>query len=131
MYYYREIKLKNGFILSCDMLRITFKLTPDSINDMFAYFNNLNLIDSKYEFKHFYNISPFKYRNLFNFTNKDIGASFVVGLGFNGSDHLEKLSCFIEFNPNKCFVNNYVVPVLKRILTTAKYYEISRVGTLP
>ena len=101
--YYNKIDLQNNCILSCDMLRLSFYFTEENANKFNKFINIMSLKDFTIDVKIFKNLQLYKFRNLITITKtlencKKI--SFCLGIGFNGS-HIDKDTCFIEFNPNK------------------------------
>lgn len=101
--YYNKIDLQNNCILSCDMLRLSFRLSDEDAKKFNKYINQTTLMDFSVDVKIFSNLQLYKFRNLITITKKlDSGAtiSFCMGIGFNGSTK-DKQTCFIEFNPNK------------------------------
>lgn len=124
MIYYNSIETNKNFILSCDMIRLTFVFSEFVLKDFNKYINNLGVQDSRYIYTMYTSTSSFSYKYILNF--KYDNSSFVVGLGFNGIKKLDALNCFIEFNPNKCLSNKFVSPVLDYIKFSAKHLELAR-----
>jgi len=112
--YYNKIDLENNCILSCDMLRLSFKMNEEKALKFNKFILSKTTFDNSLDMKNFFNLQQYKYRNLITIT-KTIGLkkiSFAMGIGFNGSLS-EKQSCFIEFNPNKTM--DIVMPFLNFI----------------
>ena len=112
--YYNKIDLQNNCILSCDMLRLSFKLNQEKMKEFMNYINSSTLKDFSIDVKYFHNLQQYKFRNLVSIT-KTLGfdkISFAMGIGFNGTSK-DKETCFIEFNPNKTY--DLVLPYLNYI----------------
>lgn len=84
-------------IISCDMLRINFKLDGErGLKKLIQYFDRFEYnLSSRY----YQSLKSYAYRHLFVFSIVD--NSFTVGLSLNGDGKLGLLKGFIEFNPNK------------------------------
>lgn len=124
--YYKSITLNDNIIMSCDMLRLSFSLSIDKIN-------NFNKFIMLYDLRHTnIDINCYRSNTLFNFTNlyqiKNISdkTSFALGLGFNSAKSKEKTTCFIEFNPNKTLTNNLVTPFLEYIKDKCNFIDVVR-----
>lgn len=113
MNYYNELTLSNGLILSCDKLRLNFKLNDLTFKNINKFFVELSIKNSIYDYQMYESRNFFNYKYLLTFSHKESVIS--VGLGFNGVKQSENYNCFIEFNPNKSLVNGYVTPILDYI----------------
>lgn len=103
LFYYNEVKDKNGYIYSVDMVRLTFNMSSQQEKQqaLVKYFANDSRADITVYPPCFKNM---KYKNMINI---DYGTSTVtIGLGFNGPHASDCLRGFIEFNPNKIMNGN-------------------------
>ncbi len=94
--YFDFLQKANGVIYSIDMLRFRFYCndeTKSSIRD-YLYINC-------FDYDIYQCAKPFAYSVLLNVKCNSSLDSFTIGFGFNGISKSDKLSCFIEFNPNK------------------------------
>jgi len=115
MKYYCPIRLQDGNILSCDMLRLTFFMDNNRLENFNKFINKICLEKEYYNYQHYTSRSLFNYRELVTFKHEVSGSSFTLGLGFNGPNKIQQGQCFIEFNPNKTLSNNYISPFLDYI----------------
>ena len=74
--YYNKIDLQNNCILSCDMLRLSFRLSDEDAKKFNKYINQTTLMDFSVDVKIFSNLQLYKFRNLITITKKiDNGAT--------------------------------------------------------
>ena len=99
--YYRPIIIDNYLIMSCDMMRIKFNMSDSGLQNFNKYINLLEVKNGNLLIRKYYNISPFKYRNLLAIQDTNTKHSFSLGLVYNDLNKNTN-DCFIEFNPNKC-----------------------------
>lgn len=95
MYYFNELKDKNGYIYSCDNIRLEFQLSSSS--DLLIAISEFCLT---YCENYFQSFKTFSYKYCFNFflTEK---ISFTVLVGLNVYGKLKPV-VLVDFNPNKC-----------------------------
>lgn len=99
--YYRPIVIDNYLFMSCDMMRIKFNMSDSGLQNFNKYINLLEIKNGNLFIKKYFNISPFKYRNLLAIQDTNTKHSFSLGLVYNDLNKTTN-DCFIEFNPNKC-----------------------------
>ena len=99
--YYRPIVIDNYLFMSCDMLRIKFNMNEFMLNRFNRFITTYEIMHSNVNVKKYFNISPFKYRNLLAISDFETKNSFSLGLVYNDLNKTTN-DCFIEFNPNKC-----------------------------
>ena len=99
--YYRPIIIDNYLIMSCDMMRIKFNMSDSGLQNFNKYINLLEVKNGNLLIRKYYNISPFKYRNLLAIQDTNTKHSFSLGLVYNDLNKNTN-DCFIGFNPNKC-----------------------------
>lgn len=104
MNYYVSLKTKDDLVLSCDMLRLKFKIFENSFSEINNFLNDLEF-NQLISVKHYESRKAYAYRNLFEIRICENNSVFALGLGFNSMKKNEMLNCFIEFNPNKCLYN--------------------------
>lgn len=130
--YYSPVKLEKDIIMSCDMLRLSFNLPYDMDREknkqyIFQRWLSFNEINYSYILKSFDSSASFQYSRLYQVSffdeNKNI-VSFAIGVGFNGCNKEQNSSCFIEFNPNKCYQK--VLPILNYIKTLTNNLQVVR-----
>ena len=113
----------NGFIYSVDMIRISFTIRKDRVDDLNSYLNNINRVGVDM-FGPSFKSTAFKY--LFRV---DYGENRImsVGVGFNGFNSDDAFLGFLEFNPNKTFTSLQFWSDVKNILTEYCWsYDIKR-----
>lgn len=111
MRYYNCIKTRDNFIISCDMLRLKFKIAERYFKEFNSFINDLEF-NGYLHIKFYESRSYYNYRNLFEITDIKNNCSFALGLGFNGAKKEEMGNCFIEFNPNKCLFDICVIKLI-------------------
>lgn len=99
--YYRPIVIDNYLFMSCDMMRIKFNMSDSGLQNFNKYINLLEVKNGNLLIRKYFNISPFKYRNLLAIQDTNTKHSFSLGLVYNDLNKTTN-DCFIEFNPNKC-----------------------------
>lgn len=99
--YYRPIVIDNYLFMSCDMVRIKFNMSDSGLQNFNKYINLLEVKNGNLLIRKYFNISPFKYRNLLAIQDTNTKHSFSLGLVYNDLNKTTN-DCFIEFNPNKC-----------------------------
>ena len=62
--YYNKIELQNNCILSCDMLRLSFRFSEEDSKKFNKFINQTTLLDNSVDVKIFSNLQLFKFRNL-------------------------------------------------------------------
>lgn len=88
----------DGYVYSCDMVRIHFAIKQDS-NDLEKYLQAQ--INKNINFEYFGPcLKSLKYRHLFSLKYSE-NCIASLGLSFNGFSREDSLRGFIEFNPNK------------------------------
>lgn len=104
--YWKKKKSDNGYIYSCDMIRINLYLKEDGLKSLSNYFSDVNRFDvTIYPI----NLNNYKYRNMLTI---DYGLStMTIGLCFNSSSSKDMLKGFAEFNPNKCYCRQFLEDV--------------------
>lgn len=115
MYYYHELKDKNGFTYSCDSIRLEFQLV--SLSSLLIDISNfcLSRCDSWYQ-----SFRSFNYKYCFNF-NLDNQTSFTILVGLNTYSKCK--SCFvIDFNPNKCMKFDKFKKIVTYLFEYCSYY---------
>lgn len=89
-------------VYSCDMIRFNLEFYEKGLRYVSRYLSDITRVDIR---SYPSNFSDFKYKNLFTI---DYGVSSMsVGLNFNGVRQPDNLKGFIEFNPNKCFCEQF------------------------
>ena len=96
--YYDEVRLDNGYIYSCDMIRLNLRF-KDNVQEYLNWLSGYDTYGYDIDVKVFKSLNEFTYRNMLNI--KGDGYSFVIGVGFNGGEDARNKG-FLEFNPNKC-----------------------------
>ncbi len=109
--YYNSITLDNNIIMSCDMLRLSFKMYNDKREKLVRFIYSYDIPNTNYLVREFRSFDDFKFSSLFSIRHSS-GCSFSIGVGFNGVEKSSSNTCFIEFNPNKTLYNNAVIPFL-------------------
>lgn len=100
--YWKKYVSENGLIYSCDMIRLNLEFFNVGLENVSKYLCTSTRIDIEV---YPINLCQFKYRNLVVI---DYGESTMsVGLHFNGSRSSDTLKGFLEFNPNKCFCEQF------------------------
>lgn len=97
--YYNEIKSKQGYTYSLDMIRLSLEFYKDEMQSFVSWLNNIDTFGDGVEVQHWVSFKEFSYKNMFNVTFSS--CSFVFALGFNGNSE-DRYKGFAEFNPNKC-----------------------------
>ena len=123
LYYYFS-QDKNLFYYSCDMVRIGFELYSDKncLLEFEKYFNHILRTDiTIYPI----NTRDFKYKNLLTIKYEH-GGILSMGYCFNGVSGDDKYKGFIEFNPNKCFMDEQIKKDIHLIKMCSWNYEIKR-----
>ena len=98
MFYSCFAAKKDNFIYSVDMIRLTFELRVNCVDEFMHHFNDFDRSDI---FSYRPNFTDLKYRYLFRIDCKY--SSCIIGFSFNGFKSSDKYIGFIEFNPNKIF----------------------------
>lgn len=107
---------------SLDMVRIRLDFCGlENIEDMAKWLCNPSAI---YAESYPLSTKPFAYRHLFKITSNN--GSFVIGLGFNGTDSLSRYIGFIEFNPNKVANDEVFKEVYTALRFRCRIGELSR-----
>lgn len=122
MNYYKEQKDKNGYIYSCDMLRLNFEMRSDCIDLYNAYLENPIRTDIT-SFPQCF--QPYKYRYMYSIDYGEKYGKLALGMVFNGSTS-DKYRCFMEFNPNKCMGNPQCEKDIQWLLLNASVVEVAR-----
>lgn len=126
--YYRPIVIDNYLFMSCDMLRIKFNMNETMLNKFNKFITTHEIKNNNVLVKKYFNISPFKYRNLLAISDLETKNSFSLGLIYNDLNKITH-DCFIEFNPNKClneFGTGLVQPFLEYIKRYGSHFELVR-----
>lgn len=126
--YYRPIVIDNYLFMSCDMLRIKFNMNETMLNKFNKFITTHEIKNNNVLVKKYFNISPFKYRNLLAISDLETKNSFSLGLVYNDLNKTTN-DCFIEFNPNKClneFGTGLVQPFLEYIKHYGSHIELVR-----
>lgn len=110
MEYYNLTKINNNMVLSCDKLRLTFKVNQSIFNQFNRFIEQLSFNNMKYTYQLYTSTNIFSYRTMLNF--KYLNSVVILGLCFNGVTNADFFNCFIEFNPNKSLVNSYATPII-------------------
>lgn len=118
--YYRPIVIDNYLFMSCDMVRIKFNMSEFMLNKFNRFITNYEIMHSNVNVKKYFNISPFKYRNLLAISDFETKNSFSLGLVYNDLNKTTN-DCFIEFNPNKC-LNDFGTGLVQPFLDYIKHY---------
>lgn len=118
--YYRPIVIDNYLFMSCDMLRIKFNMNEFMLNKFNRFITTYEIMHSNVNVKKYFNISPFKYRNLLAISDFDTKNSFSLGLVYNDLNKTTN-DCFIDFNPNKC-LNEFGTGLVQPFLDYIKHY---------
>lgn len=114
---------KNGFIYSVDMVRISFTVRKDRVNEINDYLNNINRTGVEM-FGPSFKATAFKYLWKIDYDDERV---MSVGIGFNGFNSDDAFLGFLEFNPNKCFTSLQFWSDVKNILTEFSWsYDIKR-----
>ena len=126
MEYFIKHATNNGLILSCDMLRLSFKVDTNSFKQITLFLKEIS-IKGVISYEYYESRAYYNFRNLFKIVINFNKSVFSLGLGFNGSKTSEKSSCFIEFNPNKClFHNSILFEILGFIKVRSAGFDFSR-----
>jgi len=96
--YYNEIRLDNGHVYSCDMIRLNLRF-KDNVQEFLSWLARYDTYGDGIDVKLFRSLNEFAYRSVLRIKGDEY--SFVIGIGFNGSQNVRDKG-FIEFNPNKC-----------------------------
>lgn len=96
--YYDEVRLDDGHIYSCDMIRLNLRFR-DNVQEYLNWLSGYDVYGNEIDVKLYKSLNEFTYRNMLRI--KGNGYSFVIGVGFNGSQD-DRDKGFVEFNPNKC-----------------------------
>ena len=121
--YYNPKRDKNGYVYSCDMLRVSFDMRRDQVQNYNAYLENCLRTDiCSYP----QNFAQFKYRHLYTIDYGSEYSTMTVGLCFNGTTREENYKCFLEVNPNKCFDNEQCVQDIEVLLLHASVSNVTR-----
>lgn len=97
MYYFNELKDDNGYIYSCDNIRLEFQLSSNS--DLLIGVSQFCLA---YCENYFQSFKSFSYKYCFNFSLSE-KVSFTVLVGLNVYGKI-KPCLLVDFNPNKCML---------------------------
>ena len=120
--YYEEIKLDNGYIYSCDMIRLNLRF-KDNVQEYLDWLSRYNMCGDGIDVKLFRSLNEFTYRNMLRI--KGDGCSFVIGIGFNGGQDVRDKG-FIEFNPNKCRGQTVFEHIYSNLLDYIYSAEVAR-----
>lgn len=141
--YYNEVKTKEGYILSVDMVRLVFKFKSTAdIEEMYKQlqFADLGLhcnlsedeLDTSrppiiYDYYQSRSMRFGKYKTMFTIycdQNKKNEGSFCLGIGLQNSKETLTQG-FIEFNPNKCH-GEVLEWILRFLRAHCKYICVAR-----
>lgn len=92
--YYHSFKDVNGYIYSCDNIRLEFRLS--AIGELLERVSNFFAVNCD---KYVISFKIFNYKHCFTF-NCDVDTSFTVLVGLNNCSRLKSVVVF-DFNPNK------------------------------
>lgn len=120
--YYDEIRLDNGYIYSCDMIRLNLRF-KDSVQKFLDWLSDYNMYGDGIDIKLYRSINEFTYRNMLRV--KADGYSFVIAIGFNGGQDTRDKG-FIEFNPNKCRGQKVFEHIYSNLLDYIYSSEVAR-----
>ena len=120
--YYEEIRLDNGYIYSCDMIRLNLRF-KDNVQKFLDWLSGYNMYGDGIDIKLYRSLNEFTYRNMLRV--KADGYSFVIGIGFNGG-HDVRDKGFIEFNPNKCRGQKVFEHIYSKLLDYIYSSEVAR-----
>ena len=119
--YWKPLKDKNGYVYSCDMVRLSLEFRRDELKEINGYLERPDRVDIK---SYPQNLTEFKYRYMYSI---DYGRStLILGLGFNGCKREDSVKGFIEYNPNKCMGNPQCENDLQYLLSRTVAYEVVR-----
>lgn len=120
--YYEEIRLDNGYVYSCDMIRLNLRF-KDNAQKFLDWLSGYNMYGDGIDVKLFRSLNEFTYRNMLRV--KADGYSFVIGIGFNGGQDVRDKG-FIEFNPNKCRGQKVFEHIYSKLLDYIYSSEVAR-----
>jgi len=120
--YYDEIRLDNGYIYSCDMIRLNLKF-KDNVQKFLDWLSDYNMYGDGIDIKLYRSLNEFTYRNMLRV--KADGYSFVIAIGFNGGQDTRDKG-FIEFNPNKCRGQKVFEHIYSNLLDYIYSAEVAR-----
>ena len=120
--YCDEIRLDNGYIYSCDMIRLNLRF-KDNVQKFLDWLSDYNMYGDGIDIKLFRSLNEFTYRNMLRV--KGDGHSFVIGIGFNGGQDVRDKG-FIEFNPNKCRGQKVFEHIYSKLLDYIYSAEVAR-----
>ena len=122
MRYYDEVRLENGHVYSCDMIRLNLKF-KDNVQMFLDWLSGYDMYGDGIDVKLFRSLNEFAYRNMLRI--KGNGYSFVLAIGFNGGQK-DRDKGFLEFNPNKCRGQVGFERVYARLLDFIYSSEVAR-----
>lgn len=99
MQYWKSYIDKNGYTYSCDNIRLRLEFSEKKINFLMQYITNPDRFDIECSNPCF---AAFRYKYLVNF--KYNASSMTLGIGLNGLSREDNFMGFLEFNPNKLWL---------------------------
>lgn len=104
------------------MIRLNLRF-KDNVQEFLDWLAKYDMYGDGIDVKLFKSLNEFAYRNILRI--KGEGFSFVIGVGFNGSQNVRDKG-FLEFNPNKCRGQEGFERVYARLLDFIYSSEVAR-----
>lgn len=127
--YYKNLVLSNGWIMSCDNIRVNFVLNVRQAQDIITEFFNSIARNDIYNYP--VNLTFARYKHLCTVTYGDDSVC-TIAFGFNGASKIDQkgydndLKGYMDFNPNKVCSYDRFWADLGIIRSCCELFEIAR-----